>query len=166
MSTRPAPEWFPIGNMALDKKSAIEVHVAGICLRRRAGKIEALLLKRSSQKRIYPGLWECGGGQVQPGETFKEAIKREMREELRLKVEPLLAFDDYYIFTPYLEQRLIPGVKFICSIQTYVVKSDPREHTEFCWCKKSGLAKYKFIPGVKRDIKRAMELVEKLKLKI
>lgn len=152
--------------MALDKKFAIEVHVAGICLRRQKGRFEVLLLKRTPQRRIYPGVWECGGGQVRPGETFKEAIKRQMKEEANLEVEPVFVFGVYYIPTPYLGQKLIPGVKFICSTKGENVKIDPIEHTNYCWCKNPALTKYKFIPGVKADIKRAMEIAKKLGLPI
>jgi len=61
----------------------IEVHVAGICFYE--GKV--LVMKRSGNKRLYPGLWECGGGKVRMGETFEDSIIREIGEETNMIVK-------------------------------------------------------------------------------
>ena len=47
-------------------------------------KNEILLTKRSMNKKIAPGLWECSAGSVISGETSKEAILREVKEEVGL----------------------------------------------------------------------------------
>lgn len=44
-----------------------------------AGRI--LLQKRSQQARDEQGAWESGGGRVELGETFEEAVSRELAEE-------------------------------------------------------------------------------------
>ena len=43
---------------------------------------EILISKRAEFKNKYPLLWECNGGAVQSGETCKQAIIRELKEEL------------------------------------------------------------------------------------
>lgn len=40
-----------------------------------------LLQKRSNKARDEHNRWDCGGGAVRFGETFEEAVKREMKEE-------------------------------------------------------------------------------------
>ncbi|MBT6202701.1 MAG: NUDIX domain-containing protein [Alphaproteobacteria bacterium] len=41
-----------------------------------------LMAKRSRHRCSYPDTWSFPGGHVEPGETFGEALVRELREEL------------------------------------------------------------------------------------
>ncbi|WP_028973436.1 NUDIX hydrolase [Spirochaeta cellobiosiphila] len=50
-------------------------------------KNEILLTKRSTNKSMAPGLWECTAGSVQLGETSKQAIIREIKEEIGLNIK-------------------------------------------------------------------------------
>lgn len=40
-----------------------------------------LLQKRSSACRDEQGTWDCGGGSMEFGETFEDAVRRELKEE-------------------------------------------------------------------------------------
>jgi len=153
--------------MALDATKNLEIHVASICLRRSRKELEVFVFKRSSGRRLYPGLWECGGGQVRPGESLKEAVVREVKEETNLAVRPLMVYEDYTIEAPMLPQKIIPGVKFICLMKDKNLKIVLQEgHTEYRWISEKDLKKEKlnFIPGIKNDIKKAFFLVDKLRL--
>jgi isopentenyl-diphosphate delta-isomerase type 1 len=57
----------------------------GVVVVRRDGTI--LLSKRSMKKDTNPGKWEILGGHNQPGESYIDAAKRELHEELGLKLE-------------------------------------------------------------------------------
>ncbi len=50
-------------------------------------KGEILLTKRSKNTRNEHGKWEAPGGQVHFGETRKQAIKREIKEELGVDIQ-------------------------------------------------------------------------------
>jgi mutator protein MutT len=41
-----------------------------------------LLAKRSERRLAYPGLWSFPGGHVEVGETYEQALSRELHEEL------------------------------------------------------------------------------------
>ena len=45
----------------------------------RGGRI--LLARRSAGARDEPGTWDCGAGAIEFGETFEEAVAREVAEE-------------------------------------------------------------------------------------
>jgi 8-oxo-dGTP diphosphatase len=46
-----------------------------------------LLLRRSATNKNFTGLWEWPGGKLDPGETFAEALLREVDEECGLRVD-------------------------------------------------------------------------------
>ncbi len=134
----------------------IEVHVAGICFRETENDIEVLIVKRQDSRKLYPGKWECGGGQVYVGENFEEAINRQMKEELGIVIDRVLVFGTYEIKTPELEQKKIPGMKFVCFWHSYVNGKNPvideKEHSEWRWQSINNLSEIDFISSIEREI--------------
>ncbi len=62
----------------------IVVDVAAAVITRPDG---SFLLGRRAPGTFYPGYWEFPGGKVEPGETPRDALIRELHEELGLRVE-------------------------------------------------------------------------------
>ncbi len=61
-------------------------------------KGELLLQKRHKNKDIQPGKWDTSvGGHLNLGETFEQAVEREMQEELGINI-PLKHIYDYWMF--------------------------------------------------------------------
>jgi 8-oxo-dGTP diphosphatase len=57
---------------------------AKIVVRDKHGR--CLLLKRSLSSKGSPGKWEFPGGKIDPGESFDEALLREVAEETNLTI--------------------------------------------------------------------------------
>ncbi|MDD2785590.1 MAG: NUDIX domain-containing protein [Patescibacteria group bacterium] len=83
------------------------------------GKGNILLHKRSAACRDEQGRWDCGAGAMEFGETFEEAVTREIREEYC--VEPLEL--THVTSTNVLREN--NGVKTHWVAILYVAKVDP-----------------------------------------
>lgn len=121
---------FPIRE-DLRLRPGTEVHVAGVCIREKSGRWEVLIAQRTGNRQIYPARWECGGGRVNPGEGFDDAIKRKIFEEFGLDVEPSELLETYKIQVK--GKPLIPGVRFLCIAGDGEIKLNRREFTQYRW---------------------------------
>jgi 8-oxo-dGTP diphosphatase len=86
------------------------VHVAvGVILDDR----DRVLISRRATDAHQGGLWEFPGGKVEPGESLREALARELREELDIEIhgsEPLLAIShDYRDKAVLLDVHVVRG---------------------------------------------------------
>ena len=82
---------------------------------------QILISKRSKNKKVYPLMWECNGGQVLSGENGIDAIIREIKEELGINLNKEQAillktvkkehkFKDIYLFYQDID---INDIKFL-----------------------------------------------------
>ena len=144
-----------------EKRHLIEVHVAGICFRETEKDIEVLIVKRNNNRELYPSKWECSGGQVYAGENFEEAVKRKIADELGVLVDRLVVFGTYEMETPQLEQKKIPGVRFVCFFDKYIdgkgPRINPKEHSEWKWQPIDDLGEIDFIEGLRNEIRIGWE---------
>ena len=108
-----------------------EVHVAGVCISDKSGEWEVLIAQRTASRQIYPGRWECGGGRVNPGEGFDDAVKRKIFEEFGLDIEvsDLLGDDKIQV----KGKPLIPGLRFLCVAGGGEIKLNKREFSHYRW---------------------------------
>jgi 8-oxo-dGTP diphosphatase len=100
---------------------------AAVLLRERTGIPEFLLAQRPPGK-VYAGYWEFPGGKVEAGETMRDALVRELQEELGITVErawPWLCREFTY---PHAKVRL----KFF-RVATWRGQIAPLEHSAFAW---------------------------------
>jgi 8-oxo-dGTP pyrophosphatase MutT (NUDIX family) len=154
---------FPIRE---DKAYRIEVHVAGVCIREGGDGVspEILIAKRNPKRELFPNKWECGGGQVRPGESFEEAIRRQMYEEFNLSVDVLAVIGTYQIPRSRLQEVKIPGLSFLCIVKGKGAEAtlNEREHSKYRWIRQFDVKKYEFIGGVAKDIHRALAMLPPL----
>jgi ADP-ribose pyrophosphatase YjhB (NUDIX family) len=135
----------------------IEAHVSGICFHEH----NVLVAKRTPSRKIYPGFWECGGGQVRIRESFEEAVLRQLKEELSVTAQIIKPFKTYEIQAPETKQKKIPGLRFVCRLLGFMDSKSPQisdEHTEWKLLAIEELSNVKLIPGLKEDILEAYSL--------
>lgn len=97
-------------------------------------------------------LWEFVGGKVEPGETDRQALIRECREELDITVLPGEVFMDVVHEYPDLTVHL---VLFHAAIGAGTPKL--LEHHDLKWILPAEIPNYVFCPADEEILKRIME---------
>ncbi|MEM6259352.1 MAG: (deoxy)nucleoside triphosphate pyrophosphohydrolase [Planctomycetota bacterium] len=120
------------GQAPLDQKHSL------IAQSGRTSGTRVLITKRKAA-RILGGLWELPGGKVEPNESARQAVIRELREEVAIEVEPIAQLEQVEHRYDHAHVRLIP---FICKR----VAGTPQalEVDELRWVSPQNLANYSF----------------------
>jgi 8-oxo-dGTP diphosphatase len=104
-----------------------------------------LLLKRASHSKSYPNLWDFAGGKHDSGETPKQAVIRETKEETSYDINPgeeikKAEYHDekhdliFHFFIP----KIISGDLTLSS-----------EHSEYKWLTQEKIKDFELHPSVK-----------------
>lgn len=116
--------------------------VAGIIINQ-----NKILIGKRKDKDIGGGKWEFPGGKIEVGETNREALERELYEELGISAKigkELMNYEHVFKTTIY-------NITFM-EIADYVGKICNNAHSEIKWVKFSNLPEYDFISGDDRFI--------------
>jgi len=115
------------------------------------GKV--LITQRSFERLHAPGEWEILTGRVDQGETFEEALKREVMEEVNLKVEVFQPFNTFHFYRgPEKAEHL--GVSFWCKYKSGEVKLDKNEQIAYKWATPDEALKLIADPSIKSSIEK------------
>jgi len=95
-----------------------------------------LIIKRSENAKVYPGHWDLPGGKLEHGETPKEGLEREVKEETNLEIKI-----GELIFS-YLETKKHASyvVVYACELLSDEIKLS-KEHSEYKWATKEEILK-------------------------
>lgn len=112
---------------------------------------EILCALRSPDMSL-PNLWEFPGGKLESGESYKEAIEREIMEELGCSVRFIDIFNDN---THEYDAFIVNLVTVKCILVSGTPTAS--EHSKLIWLKRENLNSLKWAPA---DIPAVEELIE------
>lgn len=96
-------------------------------------------------------LWEFPGGKIEKDESLKEAIEREIKEELDCEIEYTGLFNDNtYEYENFIVNLITVKCRIIHSIPT------ASEHSKLIWLKRENLSSLKWAPA---DIPAVEQLI-------
>lgn len=111
---------------------------------------ELLIQKRSKTKAVYPDIWDIVGGAVQAYEREDEAAKREVLEEMGIRLDNLVLLEYQVVdekFHRYIYESIVP--------KDVVVKIDHDEVDDYKWIKIKDINEKDFL-------KRDLEIIKRL----
>ena len=100
----------------------------------RADGKEYLLAQRPPGK-AYAGYWEFPGGKVEAGETFDQALVRELQEELGITVTEMTPWITRHFVYPHARVE----IRFF-RVTAWTGDLHPHEHTDTAWLATRGMA--------------------------
>ncbi|MBU3195211.1 (deoxy)nucleoside triphosphate pyrophosphohydrolase [Clostridium algidicarnis] len=110
-----------------------------------------ILCALRSPKMSLPNLWEFPGGKIEKNETFKQAIEREIKEELSCTVEFIGVFHDT---THEYHEIIVNLVTAKCKLTTDTPKAS--EHSKLIWLHRENLLSLNWAPA---DIPAVKKLI-------
>jgi 8-oxo-dGTP diphosphatase len=113
-----------------------------------------LLVHRHPSRRWYPDCWDLAGGHIEPGESPRQAVSRECREELGVHIHDPLPIP-MTISNPTLDMHAFLVTRW----EGEPVNAAPEEHDDLRWFRPSDLADLKTAhPASLSSILRAVQL--------
>ncbi len=129
--------------------------VAAVCFLKRDGKF--LILKRSMKEIQQPGKWTIPGGKVERGDSIRDTLIKEIKEECGLEAKSEFEFLDDDEFTRVDGYHVI-SPKFFAEAKDGEVKIDDNDFDDYAWVGSvEDLDKYEIIPKIKDKLEELLK---------
>ena len=139
--------------------SKINFEIVEIVVFRRGAVPEFLVLQRSDDDKIYPGLWQIVSGGIERGEKAWEAALREVKEEIGVKPRKLYNTPLTNTFYFFINDSVNLSPVFAAEIDpTIEIKISP-EHKNHKWLQKEEAISSLVWPGQKQAIQSVYDYI-------
>ena len=112
---------------------------------------DKLLIAQRKKNTDHPLKWEFPGGKIKQNESPEDALKRELKEELDIKINRFEFLIDYFYEyeTPLKKIHL-----FFYAIKTFQGLIQTNVHQNLKWIEIKDISDYDFLDGDRELIKR------------
>jgi len=122
------------------------------------GEPEFLLIHRAAD-RIFPGLWQCVTGGLEPGERVPMAALREVREEVGFGSAEIEAFYDLDQVTHFYDEGpdgIVAGAIFALRVRADAGPRLSHEHDDLRWVDREEALRLVVWPSYRETIDRVL----------
>ena len=123
--------------------------------------VEILLLRRASH-RIFPGLWQCVTGGIEPGERVPAAALREVEEETGLGPTDVEAFYDLDQVAPFYDEgsdAVVVSAIFALRVRSGAEPRLSHEHDALRWVPAAEVPAAVAWPSYAESVRRVAEVL-------
>jgi mutator protein MutT len=92
---------------------------------------KALVVQRAADDNFLPGYWEQVGGKADAGESQKEALIREVREEAGIEIKPMRSY--HQLEYTHRDGRLMCEYAYVCELIDDPIIKLSSEHQNYQW---------------------------------
>jgi 8-oxo-dGTP pyrophosphatase MutT (NUDIX family) len=126
-----------------------------------AARLEILLIRRAGH-RIFPGLWQCVTGGVEPGERVPAAAMREVQEETGLGPDEIERFYDLDQVAPFYDEggdEVVVSAIFAARVRPEAAARESWEHDGLQWVPADDAPRLAIWPSYAESVRRVRDLL-------
>jgi dihydroneopterin triphosphate diphosphatase len=132
-SVEPAKPWKS-GNRLLKTMPSVECTIVELCVFKRTKKGPLfLLLKRSSEEKLYPNMWQIITGKIKRAEKAMHAALRELYEETSLPVRRFWVAPIVGSFFDPVANKVQMCPLFAVEVASTAMPALSKEHQQYEW---------------------------------